>query len=549
MKHGQELDFSAEPPGEAVDLAEALFVPLWRSKYLIILAALVGMGVGAFQAAIQSNTYDATGKLLVRAGAREEGTAEARVSPTSGGGFLSAREAVSNELHLLTNPKVFEGVARRVGPERVLAPYDPAAQGPAESPALRAMHDFQAWWFRVRGSSGTSTGAPRGLEAATQTLMRSIRLHAEYGSNVITVTCTTHSPQLSVDLVNAFIAEALVHHQEVFSSDSSIAFLDEQVMDARVARSRAEAELSDYRVMCGFFDAEAQRGHLLEDLHTLQMLLNEDLARLATLASLEETLQGEVSREAARREVSVERAPRPNPTYDRLQQRIFELRFELLDVERAQDLTPARIATERERILQQLAKAEEELQGAPEFLDAGTSIVEQDNPRYERLRERLDTTTADLVALRSGTAKREQRLAEVEELLAELERCGPTLSMLETEARQTNLQLDQFLAARLQVGVLDMLDNVNLINLLPLQYAKGLPEKTGPRRGRSVILGALLGVATGFGLALVRPRLDRRLRSPEDVRRLLGNVALAVIPETRSRGKGMRGRAPAGGRR
>ena len=46
-------------------------------------------------------------------------------------------------------------------------------------------------------------------------------------------------------------------------------------------------------------------------------------------------------------------------------------------------------------------------------------------------------------------------------------------------------------------------------------------------------MGLLLGLAVGGGLALLRPSLDRRLRSPADVRRHLRAPVLGVLPQLR----------------
>lgn len=527
-----------EPERPAVDLVETLLVPLWRSRGWIALMAVLGLAAGIFHAAIQPNSYDSIGKLLARPGAREEGSAEARVVGSGRVEILSGREAVSNELHLLSNPKVYEKVVRRVGAERILAPYDPRSAGGGYGAATSALHAFQAAWFRLLAGGRSAGGhAPDGCEgcvaAATQVLMRSLFLRSETGSSVISIVCTTSSPRLSADLVDAFIAEAVAHHQEVFASDSSLAFLEEQVAAAMAARARADEQLSDFRVQCGFYDAEAQRGHLLTDLHTLRAQLDEDLARLATLTALESLLQEEIAKEDERQRVPVERTVLMNPARTRIEQRIFDLRIELLGLQGKRDRTTAQLEAERASLEQQLAKAQEELERTQEFLDPGTMLQDLPNPRYARLRERLDVAHEERIALQSGSRKREERLAQAQRSLVELERCGPTLNLLETEARQASQRLDQFLEAREQVGLMDLLDSVNLINLRPLQYATLPFQKSGPRRGRSVLLGLALGLMGGFGLALVRPSLDRRLRGPADVRRLLRAPVLGVLPELR----------------
>ena len=64
-----------------------------------------------------------------------------------------------------------------------------------------------------------------------------------------------------------------------------------------------------------------------------------------------------------------------------------------------------------------------------------------------------------------------------------------------------------------------------------------------PQKARNVLLGFLVGLVGGVGLALLREYLDNTVKSPDDIERLAGLPSLAVVPEVRSVNGGGRDRS------
>jgi capsular exopolysaccharide synthesis family protein len=54
----------------------------------------------------------------------------------------------------------------------------------------------------------------------------------------------------------------------------------------------------------------------------------------------------------------------------------------------------------------------------------------------------------------------------------------------------------------------------------------------------NTVLGALLGLILGVGLAFLIDRLDRRLRDPQEIENMFGRPILGVVPESRALAKG-----------
>ena len=74
-------------------------------------------------------------------------------------------------------------------------------------------------------------------------------------------------------------------------------------------------------------------------------------------------------------------------------------------------------------------------------------------------------------------------------------------------------------------------------------------SQSSPRLARNTIIGAVLGLLLGFGLALLLERFDQRIREPKDLEEIYGLPLLGVVPESSafsrtSRRGGMRASLP-----
>lgn len=112
---------------------------------------------------------------------------------------------------------------------------------------------------------------------------------------------------------------------------------------------------------------------------------------------------------------------------------------------------------------------------------------------------------------------------------AGLERLAPS-EREGSEGTALNEQLDQLrLAQALQTGGAEL-----------VQPADPPEDRSSPQTARNVALGIVLGALLGFGLAALFERLDRRVRSVEELEELYGAPAIARIPRSTRLSRGRR---------
>ncbi|GGF51614.1 chromosome partitioning protein [Marmoricola endophyticus] len=72
----------------------------------------------------------------------------------------------------------------------------------------------------------------------------------------------------------------------------------------------------------------------------------------------------------------------------------------------------------------------------------------------------------------------------------------------------------------------------SLVKLQPIEQAVSPGAPSSPSYPRNLGIGALLGLAAGYGVALIRKQLDRRLRTVDDMEEAVGTAVLSILPES-----------------
>jgi receptor protein-tyrosine kinase len=126
--------------------------------------------------------------------------------------------------------------------------------------------------------------------------------------------------------------------------------------------------------------------------------------------------------------------------------------------------------------------------------------------------------------------RREADRAKITEALALVDRQLDELSSSETET-------DNEEALRRQADQLEVLAALQTGNAELVQAAEPPDSPSSPQPVRNVVLGGVVGLLMGLGLAFLLERLDRRLRDPEEIETTFGRPILGTVPESRALGR------------
>lgn len=528
---------SAEPDN---DPTGSFLVPLLRSRKIVISSLVLGLVAGALYGVVQPNSYPSTGKLLVRYSAREETSPETVITGSGQQGFGQPRDLVSDEIELLRVPPVFERVVRDLTTTRIASAYDPTAEDkPGTSLPLRTFHRFQSWWFRHSSSAQAEKlghsldDCPLCVSQVAIDLMKEIKLTGEAGSSVITVSYAGHDPALSRDVVASFLNAAEERHRQAYSTNTTLEFVADRLKDSLDKLNLAKTEFSNYRVSCEVYDYDNQRTQLLALSQELDKQAAVDASKLAELKSKSTVLAKQLAEEPKTVDQLTPGAMVENPQWTLLSKRLTDLKDQLDEAEHRVGGTTADREATIEMVTRRIERTTADLKAEPEFIPQDPIHQAAPNPQYQRLQQELADNQQEIAAQETMTNKDVENLQRIKNKLAATEKCEPTYRTLEATAKNAQETYDAYKKVHEKTNTMNLLEQLEFSNLRRIQDATLPIEKEGPKRGKFLVVGLLLGGLLGAGLAFLRHTFDPYVRSPSDVERVLGLRVVGVLPRSR----------------
>lgn len=536
MLDDPSIDQGSAAEERAVDPIESLVLPVWRAKWWILVFGVVGLGGGAFKAAITVNTFDSGGKLLVRSGVRESATPEQFVVTGGAGGQVNARESLANEILLLRDSSVFRHTVALVGSEKILAPYDPSSSDGPDTPFVdRNMHRFQSYWS-TRGLSDSVGGShlPDDCAAcmtlATAVVAKGLSIFPEPGSSVVSVSYTAQTPQLAADVANAYLQAAIDHHREFYSGSNELQLIDTRLKEAREELRLVDIARTAFQNECNVYDIESQVKSANEELATLRAKNLEEHAREAGLKAMKTDLDAKRDSEPVRISTTTEQPKAVNPQYTELMKKKLELELQPLGDTGGSIQKQTTLETQR---AEQIRQVEAKLAAESQFVDPAPLKQWSYNPLRQQLELDGRKVEGELLALEQSQKVRAARISDLEGLCTHLASCrGQSVSM-ELAHKAASSQVEQCTQAHEKASLYSLLDQSQLTNLLVLSKAEPPLLKSGPQRGKIVLIGAFLGACAGGLLGLLRQKLDRRIHRAGDLEQFAGIPVLESVPEAK----------------
>lgn len=525
------LDEPGSPPPGASFLQSFAFA-VFRSRLLVlaivVLSTLAGFGV----AVVQPNIFESEAKLLIQVGAREFVTPDRAISSAGTGGPTprDTREAIQNELEILTSPELFRRVVEKLGAARVLCPFDPAAEDDATTPLhTRWLHQLQSWWF---AGGATAPAADRPPEVfAAEVLRVNVAFLTDPMASTIRLYYRTHDPRLARDVLQAVVEVCRERHLEVFGLAVPHKVLDDHFQESHRHWVSASDALAAFRTEHGVFDPETMRAQLVEQMAVLDNQLADDAAALCGLRARLGFLSAEIALEpptVARQGSETEQS---NPIYTWLLQQVYSLKGQRVTLEADRRGTEAEVAQVRRLLEDLIDEGEAMLKQLQPMTAAQQVTLVIDNPRHVRLRSRIDEVQEQIDGIQAEQKRRHARREEIRSRLADVDGLDGPYQELVRNALIAETRLGQMASQLEQIKALKSLDDLDVSNLRVIQ-APTLPlAKIGPRRLRTLMLAALAGCVGACALAYLRLQLGGRIRRRADILRIRDVELLTVCPE------------------
>ena len=188
-----------------------------------------------------------------------------------------------------------------------------------------------------------------------------------------------------------------------------------------------------------------------------------------------------------------------------------------------------------EKLYGQLIDAELEKSSLTKVYKGKHTKVIQVETRIEdttrKIREETAKELGDMEAQRQVLLAKErvlqQNITDIEDEGLATNRKELQYSILQRSVDTNQKMYDTLLAKLKEADITESLDSNNI----RIAEAANLPmDPIRPKKARNLLLGMLLGLMGGIGMAFFLEYLDQSLRSEEDVARHLGLPVLTVVP-------------------
>jgi uncharacterized protein involved in exopolysaccharide biosynthesis len=503
---------------QQIPLQEYLGI-LLRQRRLILIVFAAGLACALGLAWAQSPVYSAAAKLRV-----SSERARIRVGPdgTANSAFDPVNEAtLAAEVALLHSVALVREVLESFR-ERPSAP--PAEPGFALRAVDHAM-DWLTWPMRsVKGFYRRMHGIPdlSPFEHAVAETAARVQVGVIDKSNLIHVSYTAADPQWAADFVNTLVARHLERHMRLNQQSEALHFFEEQrerLGERQRVAHRALAELSEREKVDSLANQQAQ-------LQTQRIEVEANLAD-ADVQLVEATARGDFLRKVISASYSRDSklpAAVASGGASLVKSRIIEL-----ELQRSQLLSQFTTDSIKMRdVDRQLAEARRLLEAEQENPSGAFAAVSTDGDSLEL---DLARTQAEVAALEARIEALQKQAATYRAAEDHLEQISAEYTRLEQEASRADAEYLNYVKAADEAKLAHVLDELGIVNVTIVEPAEVPVAPLSSSQWKVVILGVVLSLAAGLGLAFVRDYFDPSLKSAAQAERL---TALPVLVEIAS---------------
>lgn len=482
-----------------------------------LIAAVFAAGVLSATgfALMRGPIYRASAKLMVTSD-----RAHITVSPDPSAGATVDRltdQDLNAEAELLRSPALVH---------EVLAKYrDAAPPPPPESPgwlstalnaASRPLDGLALIYQRLHG-----VPPPSPFERWVRAIARDLSVAPIGKTTLIEVAYTGGDPRWAARFVNDVAQRHVERHVQLNRQSEALRFLESQRELLSDKLRQSERALQEFYERAGTDSMPEQQASLRTQLTAAEAALREANTQSAESSARVEFLAKEIR-------VHPQTIPgepilgQGNPG-TRISSRVLEL-----ELQRSQLLSKfAPNSLTIQDLDRQLAEAKRML-AEEEKKQGGTIGVV--NPTHQALKLELAQTEAQLAALRGRTDALRKQIIDYRAKLEHLDSVSSEQERLNREVTSAKESLATYLKKVEAARFSNALDESRIVNVTIVEPA-AVPISPMPSKTNLIILlGAVMSLAAGVGLAFVTDRLDPAVKSAAEAQKISGLPILADIP-------------------
>lgn len=482
--------------GASVSLRDGA-AALFRRRTLVILIFLLVVIGTAIVTLLLPNKYESRMKILVKNQRADVViTPEQTAGPPAPGIESEVSEnQINSEIELLTSKDLLTQVVKECG----LASLE-------------------------TGLLGRSLAEPLREESAVNRLAKDLVVIPARKANVISITYSSNSPELSAAVLQKLGDHYLEKHLKLNHPTGATDFFKDKADEYETQLRQAEQRLTDFQQNNSLVVLSQQKDLTLQKTadSKSKMLESETALKEATdrIARIEQQLG------AMPKRVITQSRQLPNQySAERLNTMIVELenrRTQLLTKYRPDDRLVKEIDEQIRNTREALSRAE------------GKTAVEEAtdlNPLRQMLETELSRARLDQTAARARRDALSGQLQQYEASLRKLESDTAKHDDLQRDLKQAEDNYQLYAKKREEARIADELDRQKITNVSIAEVATASQIPTSPNRPVNLLLGVVLAAFLSLGSVFSAEMLSDAVHTPRQLEGLTGAPVLATVPE------------------
>jgi len=364
----------------------------------------------------------------------------------------------------------------------------------------------------IAGTEKEKTRPGSKLESAVRRLKSGIKINEVRDTMLYEISVEDPDPVFARDAANT-LAQTYIEFDianRVKYSQNSFQWMSDQFYEVKKKLEDTERDFLNYKENEKLFSVEGRQDEILHKIreanNSYLETRNERLQAEAKLKELNTLASG--SKENIRPAISQLNSPLLNSLYNQL------------------------IEAELER--NRLSRIFKEKH--PKMIQVHSKIANINTKIHEEVEKEKAILGANLATLRTREELFQQTAGDYENEALAINRKELQYTILERDV-ETNQRLHDTLLAKLKEA--DITDTMVLSNIRVAEEATVPSSPFKPNKKRNLLLGIIVGLMLGVGLAFLRENIDRTIHTEEDVQRVLDLTVLSVIPKAeKARGEG-----------
>jgi succinoglycan biosynthesis transport protein ExoP len=350
------------------------------------------------------------------------------------------------------------------------------------------------------------------VDAVVSGLANSVQVKPVENVNMLRLTVKGRDPKKVAGLANA-VADAYVEaslEEKRLQATTTREFIEDQIERTASNLRAAELELETFKRETGTLDVSAETRHYVALLGNLEsQLVEESLNRRISAAELDimKRRRGAIGDETGSfptEEVLISRFA-AGSTLQQLENQLIELRRSRSDL--LQTRTPEHPSVKA--LDEEIAVTEDELRRAlSDALEHGELAT-----NVELADEKMSMLEDTMSEYRNVTSSLPEKEMELNRLV---------------RAYQVNEQVYTMLLEKLQEAKIN--EAMRTADIRVVDYALVPKRPVSPNYGKNIIVGVLLGIFLGVGVAYALEFADTSLNTVEEVERRIGQPVIGIIP-------------------